>query len=82
MMEIPRAKERLKFIEFISKFSTVMGFINQDLSRMKNCLHSLLESPYFRMVMVCLLAIVNFVNNSNLQGFGIESLNNVRKFFL
>lgn len=29
VMEIPRAKERLKFIEFILKYSTYISIINQ-----------------------------------------------------
>jgi hypothetical protein len=43
----------------------------------KNCLYVLLKSERYKTLMVTLLGILNYINKSNIQGFGLETLNNV-----
>jgi len=48
---------------------------------LKNCVNTLVDSNNLKTILVSLLAIINYINNSNHQGFQLETLSNVKKDF-
>jgi len=49
---------------------------------LKNCVNTLTNSDNLKTMLVSLLAIINYINNSNLQAYQLETLTNVNfKYF-
>lgn len=44
---------------------------------MKNCVNTLINSDNLKTMLISLLAIINYINNTNLQAFQLETLTNV-----
>jgi hypothetical protein len=59
-----------------------MSIVKEDLNIIKNCIKTIKESIYIREIFVICLGIVNYVNNSNIIGFTLESFNTVTTYLL
>lgn len=77
IISIPRYSERVKFIEFISKFPASMTIVKEDLNILKSCIDFVKNSKTIKTIFIICLAIANHLNNTSVMGFCLESFNAV-----
>jgi len=78
IIQVPRLPERVKFLEYISKFPSCVSIIKEDIRLLQCAVSYFKSSKIIKLILIICLGVSNYLNNANHNGFAVDSLNIVK----